>query len=97
MELYKGGLGSSLDLIYAQVATLTARVDQVRIKARLLRSTVDLIRSLGGGWDRGKLPDDEEIQPFTPLQYDIQAKPQPVGDVDTAQSPADTNLTKTVN
>jgi multidrug efflux system outer membrane protein len=46
-ELYQGGLASSLELIYAQVATLTARIDLVQIKAELLRSSVALIRALG--------------------------------------------------
>ncbi len=49
MELYLGGLASSLELIYAQVATLTARIDSVQIKAELLRSSVALVRALGGG------------------------------------------------
>ncbi len=45
MDLCKGGLNSSLDLIYAQVATLTARIDSAQVKTHLLKSSVDLIRS----------------------------------------------------
>jgi multidrug efflux system outer membrane protein len=81
MDLYKGGLNSSLDLIYAQVATLTARIDTARVKMRLLKSTVDLIRALGGGWQRGRLPSDEEVQPFGTLQYEGLEKPAPAGDI----------------
>ena len=34
MELYQGGLASSLELIYAQVATLTARIESVAGQGR---------------------------------------------------------------
>ncbi|RTL79504.1 MAG: efflux transporter outer membrane subunit [Hyphomicrobiales bacterium] len=88
MDLYKGGLNSSLDLIYAQVATLTARIDAAQVKARVLKSSVDLIRSLGGGWDRGKLPKEDEIQPFDSLQYDGLEKAPAAGGIDV---PADDN------
>ena len=82
MELYTGGLISSLDLIYAQVNTLTARIASVQIKAELLRSSVALIRALGGGWNRKQLPADEEIQPFGTFQYTNLDKPPPAGGID---------------
>jgi NodT family efflux transporter outer membrane factor (OMF) lipoprotein len=81
-ELYTGGLASSLELIYAQVQTLEARITFAQIKAELLRATVGLIRALGGGWTRKQLPTDEQIQPFDTLQYDHLAKPTPVGGID---------------
>ncbi|MDE3243561.1 MAG: efflux transporter outer membrane subunit, partial [Nitrospirota bacterium] len=84
MELYQGGLISSLDLIYAQVNTLTARIEAVEIKAELLRATATLIRSLGGGWNRKQLPADGQIQPFDTLEYDFDKlkKPPPAGGID---------------
>jgi NodT family efflux transporter outer membrane factor (OMF) lipoprotein len=82
MELYKGGLNSSLDLIYAQVNTLTARIDAVAIKNELQKASVALIRSLGGGWDRKQLPAEEQIQPFDSLQFTNLAKPEPAGGID---------------
>ncbi|HSA61896.1 MAG TPA: efflux transporter outer membrane subunit [Nitrospiraceae bacterium] len=82
MELYTGGLISSLDLIYAQLNTLTARIDSVQIKAELLRSSVALIRALGGGWNRNQLPADEQIQPFGTFQYTNLDKPRPAGGID---------------
>ncbi|MEK6804310.1 MAG: efflux transporter outer membrane subunit [Nitrospirota bacterium] len=82
MELYLGGLASSLELIYAQVATLTARIDAVQIKAELLANSVALIRALGGGWNRKQLPADEEIQPFGTFQYINLDKPPPAGGID---------------
>lgn len=82
LDLYLGGLATSLELIYAQLHTLEARITSVEIKAGLLRSSVALIRALGGGWTRGLLPSDEEIQPFDTLQYVDLEKPPPVGGID---------------
>jgi outer membrane protein, multidrug efflux system len=81
-ELYQGGLASSLELIYAQVATLTARIESVQIKAELLQSSVGLIRALGGGWNRQQLPNDDQIQPFGTFQYVNLNKPAPVKGID---------------
>lgn len=82
MELYQGGLASSLELIYAQVATLTARIEAMQIKAELLRASVALIRSLGGGWNRAQLPTDDDIQPFGTFQYVNLDKPPAAGGID---------------
>jgi multidrug efflux system outer membrane protein len=82
VELYRGGLASSLELIFAQLNTLTARIDLVAIKADLLKSSVALIRALGGGWNRKQLPNDDQIQPFDTFQYVNLAKPKPVGGID---------------
>ena len=83
-ELYLGALASSLELIYAQVQTLEARIIAVEIKADLLRSNVSLLRSLGGGWNRERVPADDEIQPFKTLEYDLDKlnKPKPAGGID---------------
>ena len=83
-ELYLGALASSLELIYAQVQTLEARIIAVEIKADLLRSNVSLLRSLGGGWNRERIPEDDEIQPFKTLEYDLDKlnKPEPVKGID---------------
>jgi NodT family efflux transporter outer membrane factor (OMF) lipoprotein len=96
MELYRGGLANSLELIFAQLNTLTARIDLVVIKADLLRSSVALIRALGGGWNRRQLPNDEQIQPFDTFQYTNLAKPLPVGgiDVNAGNNRVNNDLTK---
>jgi len=97
-ELYQGGLASSLELIYAQVATLTARIESVQIKAELLQSSVALIRALGGGWNRNQLPKDEQIQPFGTFQYVNLNKPAPLKgiDVNADNNSIHNNLTKPV-
>lgn len=96
MELYTGGLISSLDLIYAQVNTLIARIESVQIKAELLRASVALIRALGGGWNRSQLPTDEQIQPFGTFQFTDLDKPPPAGgiDVNAHNNRVHNNLTK---
>lgn len=96
MELYQGGLASSLELIYTQVQTLTARIDSVQIKAELLRAAVGLLRALGGGWHRNQLPTDEQIQPFDTFQYATLDKPPPVGEIDVnaANNRGHNDLTK---
>jgi len=81
-ELYQGGLASSLELIFAQVNTLEARIHAVMIKVDLLRASVSLIRALGGGWNRKQLPADEQIQPFNTLQYVHLDKPASAGGID---------------
>jgi outer membrane protein, multidrug efflux system len=96
LELYRGGLASSLEVIFAQVNTLLARIDLVLIKTELLKSSVTLIRAFGGGWDRHQLPSDDQIQPFNTFQYSDLDKPQPVGgiDVNTGGSKLYNDLTK---
>ncbi len=98
MNLYQGGLNSSLDLIYAQVNTLEARIRSIEIKTRLLEASVGLVRALGGGWDRRQLPSDEQIQPFGVLDYEGLDKPKPAGGIDVStENPVSNNdLTKPV-
>ena len=97
-ELYQGGLASSLELIYAQVATLTARIALVEIKAELLQSSVGLIRALGGGWNRNQLPTDDQIQPFGTFQYVNLEKPAPLKgiDVNASNNSIHNDLTKSL-
>jgi len=92
MELYKGALASSLELIYSQLGTLTTSIDSVQIKTDLLKASVALIRALGGGWNRDQLPTDDEIQPFGVLQYTDLDKPAPAGGIDVDANPGDRNI-----
>ncbi|MDN5940862.1 MAG: efflux transporter outer membrane subunit [Nitrospira sp.] len=82
LELYRGGLANSLEVIFAQVNTLLARIDLVLIKTELLRSSVTLVRAFGGGFDRNQLPSDDQIQPFKTFQYSDLEKPEPAGGID---------------
>lgn len=49
LQLYRGGLANSLEVIYAQLGTLEARISSVEIKTELLKSSVELVRAFGGG------------------------------------------------
>ncbi len=82
MQLYRGGLANSLEVIFSQLATLEARISSVEIKTELLKSSVELVRAFGGGWNRSQLPSDDEIQPFGIFQYSDLDKPHSVGGVD---------------
>ena len=96
LELYRGGLASSLEMIFAQLNTLLARIDLVLIKTDLLRSSVALVRAFGGGFDRNQLPSDDQIQPFNTFQFTDLDKPKPVGgiDVNADESKTYNDLTK---
>ena len=91
MELYKGALATSLELIYAQIHTLEASIDSVQIKTNRLKSSVALIRALGGGWNRDQLPEDDQIQPFGTLEYVDLDKPTPTAGIDVTTDPDDRN------
>ena len=97
-NLYRGALASSLELIYAQIETLEARITLVEIKVNLLRANVSLLRALGGGWNRTRVPTDDEIQPFKTLEYDLHKleKPPPAKgiDVDSDNNWVHNDLTK---
>jgi outer membrane protein, multidrug efflux system len=82
MQLYRGGLANSLEVIFSQLATLEARISAVEIKTELLKTSVELVRAFGGGWTRDQLPSDDEIQPFDTFQYSDLDKPKPVGGID---------------
>ncbi|MCB1193477.1 MAG: efflux transporter outer membrane subunit [Leptospiraceae bacterium] len=99
MELYKGGLGNSLDILYAQETTLAARINAITVKTDLLRATTALIRALGGGWNRNQLPVDDEIQPMDIFQYRKLGKPKPAGhtNVNAEDNSVHNNLTKPIS
>ena len=96
MDLFVGGLSSSLELIYAQINTLTARIAAVEVKTALLKNSVALVRSLGGGWSNKQLPIDEQIQPMGIFQYTNLDKPDPAGgiDVNAGNNGVNNDLTK---
>jgi NodT family efflux transporter outer membrane factor (OMF) lipoprotein len=82
MQLYRGGLANSLEVIYSQLATLESRITSVEIKTELLKSSVELVRAFGGGWNRSQLPSDDQIQPFGLFEYSDLDKPKPAGGID---------------
>src|SRR3984893_5992079 len=53
---YKGGGDTYLSVITAQTATLTNQRAEVDIRRRRMDASVLLIKALGGGWDKTRLP-----------------------------------------
>ncbi|MBE7157498.1 MAG: efflux transporter outer membrane subunit [Rhodospirillales bacterium] len=53
---YKGGLVTYFEVITAQTIALTNERTEVDLQRRRMNATVQLIRALGGGWDRSQLP-----------------------------------------
>jgi len=93
MALYTGGLTNYLDAVIAQEAALLARIAAVQAQTSQLQATVRLIRAVGGGWDRSRLPTIKQIDPFGALQYDGLHHASPAGEVPVRENPAvDNNL-----
>ena len=57
---YQGGVTSYLEVITAQNAALSDELTAVNILGRRMASAVLLIEAIGGGWDRGSLPQRPE-------------------------------------
>ncbi len=53
---YKGGVTTYLEVLTSQQAQLANQRTQADITTRQFAASVQLIRALGGGWDRSKLP-----------------------------------------
>ena len=67
LHLYTGGLDNYLDVTVAQIAALTAEIDEVEVQTRRLQAAVSLIGALGGGWSTADLPTPNQTLPFNPL------------------------------
>ncbi|MDX2347088.1 MAG: efflux transporter outer membrane subunit [Legionella sp.] len=78
MDLFTGKLASSLDLLYAEIYALEARIREVEVKQDLMVATVYLVKALGGGWNMGQIPQDEQIPAFKLFQYDKLGRIEPV-------------------
>jgi NodT family efflux transporter outer membrane factor (OMF) lipoprotein len=53
---YVGGIDTYLQVVTAQTVALNSEVNDINILRRRMSSTVELIKVLGGGWDRSQLP-----------------------------------------
>ncbi len=62
LDRYKGGTASYLDVIQTQVIALSNERAAVTILQRRMTAAVNLIRALGGGWDRTQLPSATDVR-----------------------------------
>ncbi len=93
MDLFQGKLASSLDLLYAELNTLEARIHEVEIKQNLMVATVYLVKSLGGGWEqRTQMPKDEQIPAFGLFQYNKLGQIEPLVGIAKSDPEKQTNL-----
>ena len=58
---YKEGAVSYLEVAIAQATELQAERYDVTLQTRRIVDAVNLVRALGGGWDRSLLPSDAEL------------------------------------
>jgi len=56
MALYVQGAADYLTVVTSQTALLTAQLQALNLDTLQLRSSVDLIRALGGGWKDSREP-----------------------------------------
>jgi len=59
---YKAGLTTYLTVITAQTALVSAQRTQVDLLTNRLTASVQLVVSLGGGWDMSRLPSSQETR-----------------------------------
>ncbi len=58
---YRTGLDSYLDVFTAQTSLLTQQQSEISLRVLQMTSNVQLIESLGGGWDNTQLPSEKAV------------------------------------
>ncbi len=56
-QRYRGGIASNLEVVFAQNALLQAQSSALNILTRRFSAAVQLVKALGGGWNRAELAD----------------------------------------
>jgi NodT family efflux transporter outer membrane factor (OMF) lipoprotein len=67
LQLYQAGADNYLSVVVAEVADLQSGIASLGVAVRQAQASVDLVRALGGGWDRTALPGCCALLPFNPL------------------------------
>lgn len=62
MERYRAGTESYLNVITTEILALNAEQSAVTILQRRMSAAVDLVKSLGGGWDASTLPSGDVMR-----------------------------------
>jgi outer membrane protein TolC len=58
---YRTGIDSYLDVVIAQTTLLSNQQTLANLQVREMTASVQLIESLGGGWDRLQLPTPAQV------------------------------------
>ncbi len=62
IDRYRGGTVSYLDVITTQTIALNDEQNAITILQRRMSAAVDLVKALGGGWDRSTLPSGDALR-----------------------------------
>lgn len=82
-QLYIGGAVTYLDVVVAQETALLAALASEQARTLQLQATVNLVSTLGGGWDRQDLPTEGAVLPFAAtdvLNHARQPRPDGTGE-----------------
>ena len=69
MNQYKAGTVAYTTVIVAQTTALGNAETVINIKASRLAASVGLVQALGGGWSASELPNRDQIEAETPLDF----------------------------
>jgi len=61
MDRYKTGIDPYVDVVTAQTTLLTDQQAVINVQVQQMTAAVQLIESLGGGWDRSQLPTPSQV------------------------------------
>ena len=56
MDRYQTGIDPYVDVVTAQTTLLTDQQAVITVQVQGMTSAVQLVKALGGGWDRSQLP-----------------------------------------
>ena len=79
-QRYRAGTDSYLNVITTQILALNAQQTSITILQRRMAAAIDLVKSLGGGWDASQLPSPQDLRSASLAN--------PMGTKDVAAPPA---------
>jgi NodT family efflux transporter outer membrane factor (OMF) lipoprotein len=65
MARFQTGIDPYVDVVTAQTTLLTDQVAVINVQVQAMTGAVGLIKALGGGWDKTKLPTPAEVNKWT--------------------------------
>jgi NodT family efflux transporter outer membrane factor (OMF) lipoprotein len=65
MSRFQTGIDPYIDVVTAQTTLLSDQVAMVNVQVQEMTGAVQLVKALGGGWDRSQLPSPSEVSKWT--------------------------------